>query len=121
MKLSLDPLVIAPRNITAESLALAAWYDSQPLVRRLWGIKDAARLRVIIAVEPTNDGDDIYPVWLANSETWADELHWYTGSSVHLELIDESPFDGIEFDAESVVVADLFWRDATLIRPHTMV
>jgi hypothetical protein len=121
MKLSLDPLVIAPQNISAESLALAAWYDSQPLVRRLWGIKNAERLRVIVLVEPTHDGDDIYPVWLANSQAWTDELHLYTGNSVHLEQIDELPFDGIEFDAESVIVADLFWRDATLIPPHTMV
>ena len=121
MKLSLDPSVTERRNSTAESLALAAWYDSQPLVRRLWGIKDAERLRVIVAVEPTHDGDDIYPVWLANSQAWADELHLYTGSSVHLELLDESPFDGIEFDAESVIVADFFWRDATLTPPHTRV
>ncbi len=118
MKLSLDPSVTAPRNITAESLALAWWYDSQPAVRRLWGIKDAQKIRVIVAVEPTHDNDDISPVWFANSEAWASELHLYTGSPVQLELVHEPPFDGIEIDAGSVIIADLFWRDATLNRPY---
>ena len=29
--------------------------------------------------------------------------------------------DGLEIDEHSVVIADLFWRDATLILPRTMV
>jgi hypothetical protein len=118
MKLSLDPSVTAPRKITAESFALAWWYDSQPAVRRLWGIKEAQMLRVIVAVEPTPDNDDISPAWFANAEAWASQLHLCTGSSVQLELIHESPFDGIEIDADSVVIADLFWRDATLNQPY---
>jgi hypothetical protein len=118
MKVSLDPSVTKPRNITAQSLALAAWYDSQPLVRRLWGIRDAETLRVIISVEPTHDNDDICAAWLAHSQAWAQELHSCTGSSVQLQLIDEPLFDGIEFDAESVIIADLFWRDATLNQPN---
>lgn len=118
MKLSFDPSVTAPRNITAESLALTRWYDSQPAIRRLWGIKDAQKLRVIVAVAPTHDNDDIYPAWFANTEAWASQLHSYTGSPVQLELIHELPFDGIEIDAGSVIIADLFWRDATLNQPH---
>lgn len=49
MKLCLDPYDVAPRDVTAESLALAGWYDSQPAIRRLWGIREAQTLRVIIA------------------------------------------------------------------------
>ena len=118
MKLGLDPSVTARRNITAESLALAWWYDSKPAVRRLWGIKDAQRLRVIVALEPTHDNNDIYPVWFANTQAWASELHLCTGNPVQLELIHESPCDGIEIDAGSVIIADLFWRDATLNQPY---
>jgi len=44
-----------------------------------------------------------------------------TGAAVQLELVGESPLYGIEFRAESAIVADLFWRDATLIPPHMAV
>jgi hypothetical protein len=118
MKLSLDPCVIRPRDVTAESLALAWWYDSKPAVRRLWGIQEPEKLRVIVAVEPTHDNGDIYPAWLAYADAWAAELHSYTGRPVQLELIREAPCDGIEVTVDSVVVADLYWRDATLNRPY---
>jgi hypothetical protein len=119
MKLNLDPSLATPRSITAESLALATWYDSQPGIRRLWGIRSAEVLRVIVAVETTLDGDDIYPVWFANTRAWANELRSCTGSAVRLELVHGLPSDGIDIDEENVVIADLFWRDATLIQPHT--
>jgi hypothetical protein len=118
MKLSINPSVTAPRNITAESLALAGWYDSHPSVRRLWGIKVAQGLRVIVVIEPTLDNDDVFPGWLANSSVWSRELHLQTGRCVQLELVKDLPCDGIEVDPGSVVIADLFWRDATLSQPH---
>ena len=118
MKLSVDPSFTAPRTITAESVTLASWYDCQPAVRRLWGIKDAEKLRVIVALEPTLDSDDIYPVWFANAKEWASELHLYMSRPVQLELISGPPFDGIEIGAGSVIIADLFWRDSTLNQPH---
>jgi hypothetical protein len=114
MKLSMNPNIAASASITAEWLVLAAWYDSQPAVRRLWAVKNSQKLRVIVAIEATADNDDVYPVWLANTETWASELHAHTGSPVQLELIHEAPLNGIEVDADSTIVADLFWRDATL-------
>ena len=118
MKLSIDPSVTTPRNITAESLALALWYDCHPLVRRLWGIKVAQGLRVIVAIEPTLDNDDTFPSWLAKTETWVRELRSTTGSCVQLELINDLPWGGVEMDPGSVLIADLFWRDATLNQPH---
>ncbi len=121
MKLSLDPVVTVPRVITAESLALADWYDAHPAIRRLWGIRDPDRLRVIVSVEATLDDSDIYPVWIGHSMSWVRELLASTGTSVQLELIDEPHSAGIEIDDDSVLVADLFWRDATLLPPHVMV
>jgi hypothetical protein len=113
MKLSLEPIVVAPQDITPESLALARWYDSQPVVRRLWGIKHQQHLRVIVALEPTLDNDDIYPVWLVNTGAWTRDLRSRTGCAVQLELYLESPFSGVEIGPGNVI-ADLFWRDATL-------
>jgi hypothetical protein len=118
MKLRLDPSVAAPTNITPESLALGAWYDSQPAVRRLWGIRERQSLRVIVAIESTHDDDDIYSVWFANSKAWASELHLQTGSPVRLDLIDEFPDGGVEVDPDSVIIADLYWRDETLGQPY---
>jgi hypothetical protein len=114
MKITLEPIIVAPEDVTFESLALARWYDSQPAVRRLWGIRHEQRLRVIIALEPTLDNDDVYPAWLVNSEAWAIELRARTGTAVHLELLQEFPWGGIDINSGSVVIADLFWRDATL-------
>jgi len=121
MRLGFDPILTAPRIVTAESLALATWYDAHPAIRRLWGIRDADTLRVIVSVEPTFDGGDIYPAWIGNSLQWARELCASTGANVRLELIDEPHAQGIEMQQDSIVVADLFWRDSTLILPHTMV
>ena len=117
MKHCLDPYDIAPHNVTAVSLALAGWYDSQPAIRRLWGIRGAEKLRIIIAIEPTLDGDDIYPAWFANFEAWSSELRLTTGSAVQLELIHSSRCGGIEIEDGSFIIADLFWRDATLDLP----
>ena len=60
MRLSIDPSVIASRNVTAESLVLGKWYDANPAVQRLWGIRDARTLRVVVSIAPTPDGDDVY-------------------------------------------------------------
>jgi hypothetical protein len=115
MKLSLDPSVTKPQSITCESFVLATWYDAHPSVRRLWGIREAQGLRVVISMEPTLDTDDVYPAWLANCQAWARELHALTGAPVRLQLVGSCPPEGIEVRAGSAIVADLYWRDATLI------
>ena len=118
MRVSIDPSVDAPEDVTAESLALALWYDSHPAVRRLWGVKMAQGLRVIVAIEPALDSDDVFPSWLANKKAWSREIQQQTGSRVLLEVIRDLPCDGIEVDPESLLIADLFWRDVTLDDPY---
>lgn len=114
MKLSHQPFAVPPADVTSESLALARWYDSKPTVRRLWGIRHEQFLRVIVAVEPTLDNDDIYPVWLVNTGSWFRELYASVGRPVQMELFLAAPWDDIEIDAGGTVIADLCWRDATL-------
>jgi hypothetical protein len=97
--------------MSAESTALAAWYAAHPSVRRLWAIRDALGLRVLVTLEPTLDGDDTHPAWIANRHAWADELQLCTDHSVRLERLDESVFEGAPFDAASSIVATLSWRD----------
>lgn len=115
MKLSLDPAVTAPRNITRESLVLSAWYDANPAVRRLWAVKDSRALRVIVALEPTVDDSDTSPAWLAHGQIWAREIRSGTGSFVELEMVEEPSVDEIEIDAEGEIIAALCWRDPTLL------
>ena len=111
MKLSLDPSVTAPRPITEEFLALSAWYDAHPIVRRMWAIEEAHALRVIIMVEPTVDDSDTYPIWFANSRQWTHEMQAKTGRFVRLQLIDEPSADEIEVDAEGEIIVAVSWRD----------
>jgi hypothetical protein len=91
--------------------ALAAWYDSHPEIRRLWAVRDAQGLRVMVFLEPTYDGDDTQPAWIAHGHTWARELQAHTGVSVRLEQIDEPLVYGVETD----VVATFSWRDPSQI------
>jgi len=121
LRLSFDPSANTPTNITAASLALAKWYDANPSVQRLWGITETKTLRVLVSLEPTHDSDDVYPAWVGNCQSWARQLHMLTGQPVQLELVGDSPLDGIDFRADSTIVADLFWRDSTLIPSHTAV
>ena len=94
--------------------ALTQWYAAHSAFRRLWAIKEAQRMRVVVMLEPTNDGDDIYPAWLANGQQWARELESRIAEPVQLEVVDE-PF-AAEFVAgmDGLLVAELSWRDSSL-------
>jgi hypothetical protein len=113
MKLSLDPMATIPRHITAESVALAAWYDAHPTIRRLWAIRDANTLSVIVTLEPTMDNGDTYPTWFACSSGWAREVQSITVNAVKLELLEEPEVDEFEVDLEGEIVAAISWRDPT--------
>jgi hypothetical protein len=114
MKLSLDPANMAPLpHVTAEAEALADWYDANQAIRRLWAIRSALALNVIVTLEPTVDNSDTSPPWLACGRRWASEISSLTGATVSLELFEEpltAEFD-IEFEGE--IIAALSWRDPT--------
>lgn len=121
MKVAGDRALPAEEKNTAESLALARWYGTHPSIRRLVGITIGEGLRVIVAIDPTLDDDDILPVWLANTRIWTKELCMQTGRSVQLEVTQDLSADGVEVDPDSSLIADLFWRDAALDEPHEIV
>jgi hypothetical protein len=98
------------RTFTAAFLVLAKWYAAHPAVRRLWAIKESQGMRVIITLEPTHDGDDIYPVWLANGHAWAHELQLLMDGPVQLEAMDEPLLAEVATGVDGVLVAELFWR-----------
>lgn len=113
MKLSLNPMATLPCHITAEAESLSAWYDAHPTIRRLWAIRDAKTLSIIVTLEPTVDNGDTYPVWFACNQGWAREIRSITNSPVELELLDEPLVDEFEIDLEGEIVAAISWRDPT--------
>jgi hypothetical protein len=90
---------------------LAAWYAAHPVVRRMWAIKESQGMRVIVMLEPTHDGDDISPAWLANGHDWAHELQSRVDAPVELEVMDEPFLAELAPGVDGVLVAELFWRD----------
>jgi hypothetical protein len=117
MNLVLDPSLDQIPTATAALVVLTKWYTAHSSVRRLWAIKDSQRLRVIVTLEPTHDGDDIYPAWLANGHEWAHELQLRMDVPVQLEVMDEPYLAEPAAGIDGVLVAVLFWRDSSLPIP----
>jgi hypothetical protein len=92
--------------------ALASWYAARPAVRRLRAVREFERMRILIALGPTLDGDEIYPAWLANGCDWAQELQSRLGEPVRLEVMNDPFRAGL---AAGVLVADLCWRDSSIL------
>jgi hypothetical protein len=103
------------QTVIEAAVLLAGWYAAHPVVRRLWAIRDSRRMRVIVALEPTLDGDDIYPAWLANGGEWTRELQSLMHEPVLLDVIDEPSLGEFAAGMDGVVVAKLFWRDSSML------
>jgi hypothetical protein len=115
MRLSLAASPEASEPRCATSGALAHWYAEQPAVRRLWAVQatDEPMLRVIVMLEPSLDGDEISPAWMAHGSRWARDLRERLAGAVQLERIDGPLPDEFEIDGEGAVLAALCWRDST--------
>ena len=116
MKVSLGA---SPSEANPYASALGGWYASHPMVRYLWAFRkstgdeqsDIHRIRVIFVIDPTLDGDETSPVWIANAHKWARELRACMGSEVELELLETPLQDEVELDGEGDLVAALSWRE----------
>jgi hypothetical protein len=99
----------------ATAAVLAKWYGSHSTIRRLWAIEEIEMIRVVVTLEPTPDGDDTQPAWLANSRTWAQELRLHLRRTVHLQLIHEpSSHTESSCDLHSGLITEISWRDPSL-------
>jgi hypothetical protein len=99
------------QEVTEVAAALARWYAAHSSIRRLWAIEDPIALIVVVTLEPTSDGDDALPVWLANNRAWANDLRSLTNRDVQLKLI-VSEFEESYVNANAVMIAQLSWRDS---------
>lgn len=108
-----DQFPTDPRQIAVASDCFTQWYAANESVRRLWAVEDRDSLIVVfIALEPTSDGDDALPVWLAKSSQWANELAELTRREVQLQLLGANDFE--ERVSAATTVAALSWRDPWL-------
>lgn len=98
--------------VTDIAAALGQWYADQSSIRRLWALEDPPALVVLVALEPTSDGDDSLPVWLANRRAWASDLSLRTRREVQLQLIVPGAFGESHVDPGAVAIAEVSWRDA---------
>lgn len=87
--------------------ALERWYADHSSIRRLWAVEDSSALLVYITLEPSSDGDDALPVWLANQHDWANDLKHVTHRDVQLKLIASGTLD----ETYEATIAELSWRD----------
>ena len=99
---------------TFDPSELANWYASHPTVRRMWALDDSMGIRVIVALEPTQDGDDVHPVWFANGRAWSNELQLCMNRTVQLELLDDTTFAKSSGAADDRIVAEWCWRDPSV-------
>lgn len=94
---------------------LSDWYDRQPAVLRLWAYRPASAgdaLRVVLALQPSADGGETGPTWMARRSAWVQELQGRLPWLVQLECLDALSLD--EPANGGSLVTDVAWRDSTV-------
>lgn len=96
---------------TPEARALAAWYSSRSQVRRLWAIDESDSILIVMKIEPTLDGYDALPTWLAKGTQWMEELATVLQRPVHVEMLGApSQADALAAMNERLL-AEFSWRE----------
>jgi hypothetical protein len=104
--------VTSDENVVTEiGPSLARWYAAHASIRRLWAIEGPVALEILVALEPTSDGNESLPIWLANRRRWATDLQLLIRREIQLRLV--VPDDRGEFyvNPDAVTVAELSWRE----------
>jgi len=109
---SIDSPSVNAKEGTDIASALARWYAAQASIRRLWAIDDPVALIVLVTLEPTSDGDDPFPVWLAKNGDWTSDLRQVTRRDVQLKLAVSGGFDEPHVVTHAALIADVSWRES---------
>ncbi len=121
MKLSLTRQPETAASMSHSAVELCKWYAKKPRILRLWAIREDIpyramrqdKLLVILMLEPSGDGDDVSPPWLAHGRTWHQELRLHLACEVDLQRVDGPLPDEFDIDADGQLIAMLCWRDPT--------
>jgi hypothetical protein len=112
MNLAINRFPTDEQEVADVTTALAQWYAAHASIRRLWAIEDPAALIVLVSLEPTSDGDDPLPVWLAKNRDWTSDLRRVTQREVQLKLIVAGGFDEPHLIADAALIAEVNWRES---------
>ena len=107
-----NPCSMAESEVPEVLTPLTRWYAVHSSIRRLWVLEDSTALIVCVALEPTSDGDDPLPIWLANHDEWLNDLRRTTQREVELKLIISGALAEHYVNADAVEIAELRWRDS---------
>jgi hypothetical protein len=91
---------------------LARWYGAHAAVRRLWAIEDGHLITVCVSLEPTSDGADALPVWLAMNRKWSSDLQSLCAREVRLEFVEPDVLPPSSLTGNVSIVAEVDWREA---------
>jgi hypothetical protein len=123
MKLSLTRPPDTAASTSHITVELCKWYAKKPRIRQLWAIREDIphramqqdKVLVVLLLEPSGDGDDAGPTWLAHGRTWHQELRLHLACEVDLRRIDGPLPDEFDIDADGRLIARLCWRDPTSV------
>lgn len=112
MNLAINRFLAGEQEAPELPTTLARWYAAHSSIRRLWAIEDRDALIVFVTLEPTSDGEDPLPVWLARHRDWTHDLTTRTHRQVQLQLIVSGVFEQSHANTDAAVIAELSWRDS---------
>jgi hypothetical protein len=106
-----DVVSTAEPEIVDIAAVRAKWYAEHSPIRRLRAVEDSVALKVLVSLEPTSDGDDTLPIWLAKNRDWANDLRRRLQREVQLQLVVSSPFGEPYLNAAAITIPEASWRD----------
>ena len=117
MSAAIDHSQTMAEQPTDAPAVLAKWYAKHSAIRRLRALEGEAEVTVIVSLEPTFDGDDAMPAWLANNRRWVLDLSALMRREVRLELSLSTAFTEPDIDADTAIIAELSWRESWVMGP----
>ncbi len=112
MSLAAHEFVNQDDEVESISTRLAAWYDTHASVRRLWAIENGHFLTVCVSLEPTSDGDDSVPIWLAMNHEWHSDLQTIIPREIQLRFVTSDVLPSSYVTDDAVIVAEIDWRES---------
>jgi hypothetical protein len=114
MSAAIDQFTTDDADTSGISTRFAQWYRAHASIRRLWAVQNDVGLKVCIALEPTSDGGDALPLWLAMSGAWRSDLQSICECDIQLELVEPDVPSSSDLTDDGLIVAKVDWRESWL-------
>jgi hypothetical protein len=112
MSVAIDQVIPDDPDTSAIPEALAKWYGTHPSIRRLWAIEEGGEITVCVSLEPTSDGGDTLPLWLAMSQEWRSDLQSLCRRDIDLKFVEPDLLPSSHLTGEAAIVAEIDWRES---------